>query len=91
MPGRSTDSRKIGSVPTVLRAGPYRCFFFAGDRREPPHVHVERDANRAKLWLDPVRLHEGGGFSRGELARILLLVREHEPILLRSWYEYFAD
>ena len=34
---------------------------------------------------------KAAAFSRGELARILLLVREHEPILLRRWYEYFAD
>jgi hypothetical protein len=66
-------------------------FFYAGDRGEPPHVHVERDAFCAKVWLDPVRVHHGGGFSRGELARILLLVREHERNLLRSWDEYFAD
>ncbi len=54
---------------TVLRVGPYRFFFFAGDRAEPPHVHVERDANRAKVWLDPVRLRESGGFPRAELGR----------------------
>ena len=40
-------------MPTVLRFGPYRCFFYAGDREEPPHVHVERDVNVATFWLDP--------------------------------------
>ena len=80
------------SVPTVLRVGPYRLFFFfAGDRNEPPHVHVERDADRAKVWLDPVRLYDSGGFSRSEIARIILMVREHELALLRSWYDYFTD
>jgi len=78
-------------MPTVLRVGPYRCFFFAGDRAEPAHVHVERDANRAKVWLDPVRLQDSGGFPRSELARIVIMVREHETILLRSWDDYFAD
>jgi peptide-methionine (S)-S-oxide reductase len=29
-------------MPTVLRIGPYRCFFYAGDREETPHIHVER-------------------------------------------------
>jgi hypothetical protein len=57
----------------------------------PPHVHMERDANRAKLWLDPVRLQDSGGFPRGELARIILMVREHEAALLRSWHDYFTD
>ncbi|MGH7617315.1 MAG: DUF4160 domain-containing protein [Gemmatimonadaceae bacterium] len=54
-------------------------------------MHVERDANRAKVWLDPVRLHDSGGFPRGELARIILMVREHEAALLRSWRDYFTD
>jgi hypothetical protein len=43
-------------MPTVLRLGPYRFFFYAGDVDEPSHVHVERDKDKAKFWLDPVRL-----------------------------------
>jgi Domain of unknown function (DUF4160) len=43
-------------MPTVLRVGPYRFFFYSGDGSEAPHVHVERDASVAKFWLDPVRL-----------------------------------
>jgi len=42
-------------MPTVLRAGPYRFFFYSSDAAEPPHVHVERDENTAKFWLSPVR------------------------------------
>lgn len=30
-------------MPTVLRAGPYRFFFYAGDRDEPSHIHIERE------------------------------------------------
>lgn len=78
-------------MPTVLRLGPYRFFFFAGDRYEPPHVHVERDSNRAKVWLDPVRLHDSGGFRRVELARVIQIVRQHEVPLLRSWNDSFTD
>jgi hypothetical protein len=57
-------------MPTVHRAGPYRFFFYAGDRDEPPHVHVEGDKNTAKFWLDPVRLQNSSGFNRNELNRI---------------------
>ncbi len=28
--------------PTVFREGPYRVFFYSGDKAEPPHVHVSR-------------------------------------------------
>jgi hypothetical protein len=38
-------------MPTVLRMGPNRIFFYAGDRNEPPHVHVEHDDSLAKFWL----------------------------------------
>ena len=78
-------------MPTVLRIGPYRFFFYSGDRDEPPHVHVEREANRGKFWLDPVRLAESGGFGRTEIRRVEILVRENATELRRAWDEYFAD
>jgi len=30
-------------MPTVLRKGPYRVYFFSHDMTEPPHVHVDRE------------------------------------------------
>ncbi len=78
-------------MPTVLRTGPYRCFFYAGDREEPAHIHVERDASVAKFWLDPVRLASSGGFRSAEIGRMQRLVDEHKEELLRSWNEFFND
>jgi uncharacterized protein DUF4160 len=43
-------------MPTVLRFPSYRFFFYAGDREEPPHVHVEREDRLAKFWLEPVNI-----------------------------------
>lgn len=77
------------AMPTVLRIGPYRFFFYAGDRDEPPHMHVERDDNTAKFWLDPVRLQNSGGLRGAEINRIQKLVEENQEDLLRSWHEYF--
>ena len=76
-------------MPTVLRHGPYRFFFYSSDRNEPPHIHVERDDNVAKFWLDPVRLQSSGGFSRVEIGRIEKLVIEHQQELLEAWNAYF--
>ena len=78
-------------MPTVLRRGPYRFFFYSGDRTEPPHVHVERDSLRAKLWLTPVRLAENNGFNAVEVNRLRRLTAENLTTLLRSWHDYFAD
>lgn len=52
---------------------------------------VERDAYLAKLWLNPVRLYDGAAFPRVDVANIVLLPREHEAALLRSWHDYSAD
>ena len=35
--------------PTVLREGPYRFYFSGHEPNEPPHVHVDRDDQSAKL------------------------------------------
>ncbi len=78
-------------MPTVLRVGPYRIFFYSGDRDERRHVHVEREANRGKFWLDPVRLAESGGFSRVEIRRLEALVRQNEIELRGAWDEFFAE
>ncbi len=77
-------------MPTVLRSGLYRLFFYASDHDEPPHVHVERDDCEAKIWLDPVRLQRSVGFGAGEIRRIEKLVAENQQLLLDRWNEFFS-
>ena len=76
-------------MPTVLRVGPYRFFFYAGDGGEPPHIHVERDDCEAKFWLDPMRLARSNGFGRKEVNRLQALVVENSEYLRESWNEFF--
>ena len=78
-------------MPTILRSGPYRFFFYSGDGGEPPHVHVGRDDGEAKFWLDPVRLQHSFGFARNEINGIEKLVIEHEHQLMESWNEFFSS
>jgi hypothetical protein len=53
-------------VPTVLRKGPYRFFFYSADRAEAPHVHVQCGRAKAKFWLEPVAFERATGFSAHE-------------------------
>lgn len=76
-------------MPTVLRSGPYRFFFYSGDGNEPPHVHVERESAQAKFWLDPVRIERSHGFAANEINRIERLVVQNQQRLLASWNEFF--
>ncbi len=77
-------------MPTVLKVGGYRFFFYAGDRDEPLHIHVERDDKIAKFWLDPIRLQSSGGFNRIEISKMHKIIKEHHSQLLEAWNEYFG-
>ena len=72
--------------PTVLQSGPYRLFFFSSDRGEPVHVHVARSQGR-EVRLAPVRLEYNHGFTKVELAKVTVLVREHDVAIQRAWHE----
>ncbi|MBN1842100.1 MAG: DUF4160 domain-containing protein [Deltaproteobacteria bacterium] len=77
-------------MPTVFRSGPYRFFFYAGDRDEPHHIHVERDDKVAKFWLDPIRLQNSGGFNRLELKQIRSIIEENQEYFVEALNEFFG-
>ncbi len=70
------------SIPILL---------LCGGPEWPPHVHVERDFNKAKFWLQPVDYESSVGFSRGELMDIYRLIFENQPLLLECWNGYLSD
>jgi hypothetical protein len=76
-------------MPTVLEIGPYSFIFFSSDRPEPPHIHVKRDRQIVKYWLEPISLAKNRGFKGHELRRIARLVEENRLILLEAWHEHF--
>jgi len=50
-------------MPTALRFGPYRFYFYSYDCGEPRHMHLDRENKSAKFWLDPdVTLAENYGY-----------------------------
>ncbi len=76
-------------LPTILQTGPYRFFFYSSDGDEPPHVHVERDNKRAKIWLAAAAIARPGGFKGRELRRIQRIVEDNHDPLISRWNEYF--
>ena len=77
-------------MPTVLKTGPYRIYFYSHDRAEPAHVHVDRERFSAKFWLQPVELARNLGFRPVELNRIRALVLAHQTEFLEGWNEHFS-
>ncbi|MDV6316599.1 DUF4160 domain-containing protein [Idiomarina sp. HP20-50] len=78
-------------MPTILRIGAYRFFFYSNESGEPPHIHVQRDNKLAKFWLKPVLMSSSIGFSSFELRRINRIVVQHRKGLLEAWDEYFRN
>jgi len=78
-------------MPTIFKKGPYRFFFYAGDKDEPLHVHVERDDKIAKFWLEPIRIHSSGGFSRAEINKIQDIIQEYHVRFVEVWNDYFGS
>ena len=77
-------------MPTVLRDGPYSFVFFSSDRGEPPHIHVKRDRQIAKFWLEPVSCARNCGFADHELSVVERLAVKHQQTLLEAWHEHFG-
>ncbi|MBI5038803.1 MAG: DUF4160 domain-containing protein [Nitrospirae bacterium] len=77
-------------MPTVLRHGPYRFYFYSHETTEPPHIHVDRENLSAKFWLQPISLARNFGFSPKELREIQSIILENQSKLLESWYGYFG-
>ena len=76
-------------MPTVLRLGPYRFYFYSHEPNEPPHIHVDRDNLSAKFWLNPVQLARNIGFSARDLRAIERMIVDHHEELQEKWNGYF--
>ena len=76
-------------MPTTLRLGPYRFYFYSYDCGEPRHTHVDRERLSVKYWLDPaVSLVENYGFNRKELRDIERLVHANLEKLKNEWDDF---
>lgn len=78
-------------MPTVLRIGAYRFYFYSHEPNEPAHTHIDRDNLSAKFWLEPVALAKNIGFRAKELRKLESLVTENQQTLVEAWYGYFGN
>ena len=77
-------------MPTVLRIGAFRFYFYSHEPNEPSHVHVDRGDATIKIWLDPVEVAKSRGFRAHEIGGIVAMVEENRTLLTEAWHEYFG-
>lgn len=75
-------------MPTI-QIGGYKFRFYSSDLNEPPHVHVIRVEQVAKIWLQPLAVEYNRGYNKAELNRVLKLTAQNETKLLEAWHAYF--
>jgi hypothetical protein len=78
-------------MPTVLRWGSYRAFFYSNELGEPPHVHVSAGDRETKVWLHDLTVAANAGFPAHELGDIIRTLKAHRDELLAAWHEHFGN
>jgi len=101
VPGKRIDNNAPGNprhygeilkdVPNHTDGGAVPHVFLCHEPNEPPHVHVDRDDQSAKFWLDTVALARNLGFGPVELRRVHRLVAENRTFLLEKWNARFPS
>jgi len=77
-------------MPTVLRIGAFRFYFFSHEPNEPPHIHIDRGEATIKVWLEPVEVSKSRGFRAHEIGEVVEMVVTNQTRLLEAWHEYFG-
>lgn len=79
-------------MPTALRTGPYRIYFYSYDCSEPKHMHVDQENKSAKFWLEPaITLADNYGYSRRELRDIEHLLHDNLEKLNHEWDAFCSE
>ena len=78
-------------MPSILTEKGYRFFFWSLEGNEPSHIHVEKDNNYAKFWLNPVEIANSKGFKSHELTDLFKIVIKNKNLFEELWNEYFNN
>jgi hypothetical protein len=78
-------------MPTVMREGPYRFFFFSNEGQESPHIHVKAGWAEAKFWLSPLEIANNYGFNIRQLNNIQAVIEENLDDLMEAWHEHLSQ
>jgi hypothetical protein len=78
-------------MPTAMRLGKFRFFFFSNEGDEPRHIHVESGSAYAKFWLEPVDLAKSVGYKNNELAELRRIIEDRRLLLKARWDAHFGS
>lgn len=75
-------------MPTVLRVGGFRFYFYGGDHL-PAHVHVRNADGVVVIEIETTKVRRTEGEVRDkDLKRARALVAEHRALLQHAWDDF---
>ena len=77
-------------MPLILRWKGYKFLFYALDVHEPPHIHVRKNKNELKIWLESMEVAKNIGFKDHEINEIYAKVKEEQDNFLKGWHDFFG-
>ena len=77
-------------MPTIMTVDGIRLYFYANEKGEPPHIHVEYQGLTAKIWITPVYLASSQGLKARDISKALKIVKQNEKVLREKWDEFFS-
>lgn len=78
-------------VPTVFIEGQFAFRFYSSDASERVHVHVVKDADEAKFWVDRVALVTNYGLSRADLQKVRAIILRRRQEIITCWERHFHE
>jgi len=76
-------------MPTVVQERGYRVMIFFNDH-PPPHAHVFKDGQKARVYLSPVALWDST-LKANETKQAIKIVEANRDTLLNKWHEIHGD
>lgn len=79
-------------MPKIFETSGYKFFFFSneGSPLEPCHIHVRKNGNLAKFWInEKAILANNIGFSSVELKEIQKILDGRLVLIKEAWNEFF--
>lgn len=77
-------------MPTVFIEQGFRFFFYSKEGNEPIHIHIRKENNYAKFWINPLSIAYNVGFNKNELSKIKAIIFSNQDKIKESWNEHFT-
>ncbi len=74
-------------MPEIFRERGYRFVIYFNDHA-PPHCHVKKAGNEARVTLNPIEILSSQGYNNREIGDILEITQQHRQQLINAWEAY---